>query len=85
LIILSPVAEVEAVNVAAAHCAVARVPEPHQIRSASPGDCGWMASPPLIPVRSGSVRATAAPLMAARKISVLRLALSAAVSPSGAT
>ena len=24
----------------AAHCAVARVPDPHQIRSARPGDCG---------------------------------------------
>ena len=31
---------------------------------------------------AGSVRATAAPLIAARKISVLRRALSASVSPS---
>ena len=66
----------------AAHWAVARVPEPHQIRSARPGDWGWMARPPLTPVRAGSVRATAAPPIAARKISVLRRAASAALSPS---
>ena len=28
------------------HFAVSREPEPHQIRSASPGDCGWIGSVP---------------------------------------
>ena len=63
----------------AAHWPVARVPDPHQIRSARPGDWGWMARPPLTPVRAGSVRATTAPLIAARKISALLRALSASV------
>ena len=33
----------------AVHSAVARVPEPHQMRSARPGDCGWIASRPPDP------------------------------------
>jgi hypothetical protein len=68
----------------AAHWAVARVPEPHQIRSARRADCGWMATPALTPVRAGSVVATAAPLIAARKVSVLLRALSASVWSSAA-
>ena len=30
----------------AVHGALSRLPEPHQIRSGSPGDCGWIGSQP---------------------------------------
>lgn len=58
----------------AAHCPVARVPEPHQSRSARPGDCGWTVRPPLTRVRAGSVLATTVSLIAARNCLVLRRA-----------
>src|SRR3954465_5902757 len=53
---------------AAPPSAVRRVPEPHQIRSARPGDCGWIGIGASKPVIAGSERATPAPAIAWRKI-----------------
>ena len=67
----------------AAHTAVLRVPEPHQIRSGSPGDCGWIISAPETPpVICGFARAMPAPSIAARNSSVWVLAMSASDIPS---
>ena len=65
--------------------AVARVPEPHQIRSGSPGDCGWIGSRALNPVISGSDGAMPAPSIAARKVRVCSRAMSASVRPAAGT
>jgi len=69
----------------AVHAAVARVPEPHQIRSASPGDCGWIGSGASKPVIAGSERTTPAPPIAVRNIAVCARATSASVCPSRGT
>jgi hypothetical protein len=70
----------------AVHSAVARVPEPHQMRSDRPGDCGWIASRPLTPpVMRGSASTTVAPEIAARNRAVFSRARSASVDPSGGT
>ena len=63
----------------AAHTAVARVPAPHQIRSARPGDCGWIASIAVESSRPVSALATPAPPIAARKSAVRARAKSASV------
>ena len=56
--------------------AVARVPDPHQIRSASPGDWGWIGRWPSDPVICGSAGATPAPAIAARNSAVCERAMS---------
>ena len=69
----------------AAHTAVCRVPAPHQMRSPSPGDCGWIARRARDPVIAGSASATGSPAIAARNSAVLARARSASVSPSAGT
>ena len=69
----------------AVHTAVARVPDPHQMRSARPGDWGRMARGWLTPVICGSLMATPAPAIAARNSSVCARARSASVVPSCGT
>ena len=69
----------------AAHTAVWRVPDPHQIRSGKPGDWGWIGSIPATPVMRTSAGTTPAPAIAARNRRVCARAMSASVLPSEGT
>ena len=70
----------------AAHSPVARVPAPHQMRSARPSDCGCTASlADMPPVIRGSASTRRSPRIAARNSAVFRRARSASVEPSGGT
>ena len=59
-----------------AQTAVSREPEPHQMRSASPGDCGWTASSASLGRPPSSARTTPAPATAARNSAVFSRASS---------